>query len=87
MPESLSWRADYTSALDKIADNKEAGAAAGAGAGGGLLAAAADYVHHGARSVADTAHGYTHEGDRVSPLQNPRSCLYHVGRTIWNYLP
>ena len=34
-----------------------------------MLAAAADCVHSGARSVAATAHGYTADGDRVCRTQ------------------
>ena len=61
---SVHDRADFTSALDKIADDNAPSAGAGAGAGaGGVLATAADYLHHGARSVADTAHQYTGADD------------------------
>ncbi len=77
----VSANADFGSALDKIADDKPTGTGAGtaaeAGAGTGMLAAAADYLHSGARSVADTAHQYTGADDvntnKVFP-SSPGSC-------------
>ena len=68
-PEQKCWHADYTSALDKIADDKPSGTDTAAGTG--VLAAAADYLHSGARSVAETAHQYTDadDGKSVSVVQ------------------
>ena len=44
-----------------------------------MLAAAADYVHSGARTVAETAHQYTDADDGKSvrvPRKGPTPCSY-----------
>lgn len=80
--EQKCWHADYTTALDKIADDKPSGTETAAGTG--VLAAAADYVHSGARSVAETAHQYTDadDGKLVSVMHECPEPLSHICAAI-----